>query len=181
MRRGWHHSHAAQNPRHRRAKFGRPALGKQDFRYVAEEDIYICPARWRSSPTTLRTRKMDWSCTTTGPTACRTLRAEGSVHEGTANVASSGGRTSMLLIAVQARLGQKSGCDAYLAARRSSHPFGTLKMADGGRRTFLMKTAAEGGDRDGAACARLQTSRGVMEHRRYQTVPRGDPGLRSGS
>ena len=42
-------------------------FGKQDFRYVAEEDIYICPAGRGASPTTSRTRKMDWSCAATGP------------------------------------------------------------------------------------------------------------------
>jgi hypothetical protein len=41
-------------------------FGKQDFRYLAEEDItFVLPAR--SSPTTSRTRKMDWSCAATGP------------------------------------------------------------------------------------------------------------------
>src|ERR1700746_2553393 len=38
--------------------------------------------------------------------------------------------------------------------------------------------AAEGSDRNGAARARLQ-SHARDEHRRYQTVPRGNPGLRS--
>jgi hypothetical protein len=40
-------------------------FGKQDFRYVAEEDIYICPAGERLA-TTSRTRKTGWSCTATG-------------------------------------------------------------------------------------------------------------------
>ena len=31
-------------------------FGKQDFRYVADEDIYVCPAA-KSSPTTTRPRK----------------------------------------------------------------------------------------------------------------------------
>ena len=38
--------------------------------------------------------------------------------------------------------------------------------------------AAEGGDRDGAARARLQPH-ARNAHRRYQTAARGDPGLRS--
>jgi hypothetical protein len=32
-------------------------FGKQDFRYIAEQDVYICPAgerlRWQSGPMTL--------------------------------------------------------------------------------------------------------------------------------
>jgi hypothetical protein len=45
-------------------------FGKQDFRYVAEEDVYIVP-RVKSSPTTTRTRKMGWSCAVTAPTPAR--------------------------------------------------------------------------------------------------------------
>src|SRR5512141_2840461 len=45
-------------------------FGKQDFRYVAQEDVYICPAL-KGSPTTTRMRKMDWSCAATGPTPAR--------------------------------------------------------------------------------------------------------------
>src|SRR6202022_2423599 len=49
--------------------------------------------------------------------------------------------------------------------------------ADGGD-ALSDEDAAEGGDRDGAARARLQPH-ARDEHRRYQTAPRGDPGLRS--
>jgi hypothetical protein len=42
-------------------------FGKQDFRYVAEENVYVCPAGERLA-STIRTRKMDWSFTVTGPT-----------------------------------------------------------------------------------------------------------------
>src|SRR5712672_278872 len=49
--------------------------------------------------------------------------------------------------------------------------------ADGGD-ALSDEDAAEGGDRDGAARARLQPH-ARDEHRLYQTAPRGDPGLRS--
>ena len=39
-------------------------FGKRDFRYMAEEDFYVCP-EVRSSPTTIRLRKKDW-CTRKG-------------------------------------------------------------------------------------------------------------------
>src|SRR5712672_228274 len=51
------------------------------------------------------------------------------------------------------------------------------KDADGGD-ALSDEDAAEGGDRDGAARARLQPH-AREEHRRYQTTSRGDPGLRS--
>ena len=41
-------------------------FGKQDFRYVAEEDIYICPAGERLTYH-YTTRKTDYSCAATGP------------------------------------------------------------------------------------------------------------------
>jgi ribosomal protein L14E/L6E/L27E len=44
-------------------------FGKQDFRYVAEDDVYICPAGEKL--TASRTRKRDWSYAATGPTPAR--------------------------------------------------------------------------------------------------------------
>ena len=37
-------------------------FGKQDFRYVAEDNVYICPAGDRLGYS-FTTRDMDWSCT----------------------------------------------------------------------------------------------------------------------
>jgi Transposase and inactivated derivatives len=45
-------------------------FGKQDFRYLAEEDVYICPAGERLTYH-FTTKKMDWSCAATGPTPAR--------------------------------------------------------------------------------------------------------------
>ena len=49
-------------------------FGKQDFRYVAGEDIYVCPAGG-SSPTTTRPRKTDWCCAAIGPTSARAVQS----------------------------------------------------------------------------------------------------------
>ena len=49
-------------------------FGKQDFRYVAEEDVYMCPAA-KGSPTITRPRKTDWSCAATGPMPARAARS----------------------------------------------------------------------------------------------------------
>ncbi len=54
---------------------------------------------------------------------------------------------------------------------------GTPEDADGGD-ALSDEDAAEGGGRDGDARARLQPH-ARDEHRRYQTAPRRDPGLRS--
>jgi hypothetical protein len=40
-------------------------FGKQDFRYVADEDFYICPAGESGSPTPSQPKKTDWSCAAT--------------------------------------------------------------------------------------------------------------------
>jgi transposase len=41
-------------------------FGKQDFRYMTKEDVYICPPA-RGSPIPSRPRRMDWSCAATRP------------------------------------------------------------------------------------------------------------------
>ena len=43
VRGSWHRGHAAQ-AYDLELKGRRPRFGKQDFRYVAEEDVYVCPA-----------------------------------------------------------------------------------------------------------------------------------------
>ena len=42
-------------------------FGKQDFRYVAAGDIYVCPAGEKLAYRTTRPRKTDWWCAATGP------------------------------------------------------------------------------------------------------------------
>ena len=41
---------------------GAKRFGKQDFRYVAEEDVYICPAG-NGLPTHSPPKNMGWFCT----------------------------------------------------------------------------------------------------------------------
>ena len=78
--------------------------------------------------------------------------------------------------AVQARLDKNP--DAMRTRRETAeHPFGTLKMRIGGD-ALSDDDAAQGGDRDGIARARLQPH-ARDEHPRDQTAPRGDPGVRS--
>src|SRR5665811_1708896 len=128
----------------------------------------------RSSPTTSRTWKMDWSCAATDQRLPH-LRAEGSVHEGTA--------TSHHSVRARVRCrcragapGQKSGCNAY-PPRDGRASVWHAEDADGGD-ALSDEDTAEGGDRDGAARARLQPH-ASDEHRRYQTTPGRDSGLRS--
>jgi site-specific DNA recombinase len=44
-------------------------FGTQEFRYMAKEEVYICPAG--GSPAISRTRNTGWSCTATGPTPAK--------------------------------------------------------------------------------------------------------------
>ena len=68
-------------PPHRRRSWPVASASRIFATWLRRTSTFVLPVR--SSPTTSRTRKMDWSCTTTGPTRPH-LRAEGSVHEGTA-------------------------------------------------------------------------------------------------
>src|SRR5512133_455627 len=145
-------------------------FGKQDFRYVAEEDIYICPAgeklthHFTNEENGLVLHRY-WT----------DLRAEGSVHEGSATPHQAVGARVRCRCRAGAP-GQKSGCDAY-SPRDGRASVWYAAAADGGD-ALSDEDTAEGGDRDGAARARLQPH-ARDEHRRYQTTPGRDPGLRS--
>src|ERR1019366_1446583 len=102
------------------------------------------------------------------------LRVEGSVHEGTATSHHAVGERVRCRCRAGAP-GQKSGCDAY-SPRDGRASVWHAEDADGGDALFD-ENAAEGGDRDGAACARLQPH-ARDEHRRYQTTHGRDSGLR---
>ena len=62
-RTSWHHSYAAKAD-DLDAK-ARRRFGKQDFRYVAEEDVYICPAGRPACLLITQPKNMDWFCTAT--------------------------------------------------------------------------------------------------------------------
>ena len=92
-------------------------FGKQDFRYVAEEDIYVVlPVR--SSPTTSRTRKMDWSCADYWTNACRTCALKAQCTKGPQRRIKRW-EDEYVVDAVQARL-DRNRMQCVLVARRSS-------------------------------------------------------------
>ena len=117
-------------------------FGKQDFRYVAEEDIYICPAgetlihRFANEengfgPAPLLEQRVP------------DLRAEGSVHEGPATPHHALGTRARCRCRAGAS-GQESGCDAY-SPRDSRASVRHAEDADGGDALFD-EDAAQSGD-----------------------------------
>ena len=61
-----------QNPRHRRQSRQVASASRIFATWLRRTSTFVLPVR--SSPTTSRTRKMDWSCTTTGPTRAAPAR-----------------------------------------------------------------------------------------------------------
>ena len=61
-----------QNPRHRRRSRKAASASRISATWLRRTSTFVLPVR--SSPTTSRTRKMDWSCTTTGPTRAALAR-----------------------------------------------------------------------------------------------------------
>ena len=94
-------------------------FGKQDFRYMAEEDFYVCPAGEKLAyHYTLR--KKDWSCAATGPTPAKAalssivappLRNDGSPD---------GNMSTFLKPSSAGSMSIRRGCGS--GARRSSIP-----------------------------------------------------------
>ena len=116
-------------------------FGKQDFRYVAEEDIYVCPTgeklthHFTNEENGLVLHHY-WD------ERVPHLRAEGSVHEGTAT--SHQAEDEYVVDAVQARLDRNP--DAMRTRRETvEHPFGTAEDADGGD-ALSDEDAAQSGD-----------------------------------
>src|ERR1700732_4419212 len=111
-------------------------FGKQDFRYVAEEDIYICPAgeklthRFVNEENGLVLHRY-WSNT------CRTCALKAQCTKGPQRRITRW-EHEYVVEAVQARLDKNP--DAMRTRRETvEHPFGTLKMRMGATH-FLMKT-----------------------------------------
>ena len=149
-------------------------FGKQDFRYVAEEDVYICPAgeklahHFTNEEDGLVLRHY-WT------NACRTCALKAQCTKGPQRAHHAVGARARCRCRAGAP-GQKSECDAY-SPRDGRASVRHAEDADGGD-ALSDEDAAEGGDRDGAARARLQPH-ARDEHRRHQTAPGGDPGVRS--
>ena len=57
-------------------------FGKQDFRYVAEEDVYVCPAGESLAYSFTTSKKMDWSCAATRPKPAMSCRIKNSCTTG---------------------------------------------------------------------------------------------------
>ena len=113
-------------------------FGKQDFRYVAEEDIYICPAgeklihRFANEENGLVLHRY-WS------NACRTCGAAGRLSAlWDRNAASRVGNTSTLSMPCR-RVWTRIRCAMRTRRETVEHPFGTLKMRMGATH-FSMKT-----------------------------------------
>jgi hypothetical protein len=111
-------------------------FGKQDFRYVAEEDIYICPAgekltcHFTNEENGLVLHHY-WT------TACRTCALKAQCTKGPQRRIKRW-EDEYVVDAVQARLDRNP--DAMRTRRETvEHPFGTLKMRMGATH-FLMKT-----------------------------------------
>ena len=111
-------------------------FGKQDFRYVAEEDIYICPAdeklahHFTNVENGLVLRRY-WT------SACRTCALKAQCTKGPQRRITRW-EHEYVVDAVQARLDRNP--DAMRTRRETvEHPFGTLKMRMGATH-FLMKT-----------------------------------------
>jgi len=111
-------------------------FGKQDFRYVAEEDIYICPAgeklthHFTNEENGLVLHHY-WT------NACRTCALKAQCTKGPQRRITRW-ENEYVVDAVQARLDKNP--DAMRTRRETvEHPFGTLKMRMGATH-FLMKT-----------------------------------------
>ena len=149
-------------------------FGKPDFVYLAKDDVYRCPAGEKLAHHFTADedgQKMRIYLTKSVPH----LPAQGSVHNvQRAPYQTLGTRTRRRGRADAARSESASHACAprnrRASVRHAEDADGCDALSD--------EDAAEGGDRDGAARPRLQPH-ARDEHRRYQTVPRGDPGMRS--
>jgi transposase len=94
-------------------------FGKQDFRYVAEEDVYVVlPAN--GSPTPTRPRKKAWSCTATRPTPAGTAPSSTTAPKATSDVSSDGSMSTFSKPCSAGSTSIRRRCAS--GARRSSIP-----------------------------------------------------------
>jgi Transposase DDE domain len=147
-------------------------FGKQDFVYLADEDVYRCSAgekltyRFTAEEHGQKLRRY-WT------DACRTCPIKAQCTTGKERRITRWEHEEVVE-AVQQRLDKNP--DAMRQRRETvEHPFGTLKMRMG-RDALPDEDAAEGCRRDGIARARLQFD-ARHEHRRHQAADGGDRGL----
>jgi hypothetical protein len=135
-------------------------FGKQDFVYIAADDVYICPARERLTyrATTNDAGKMIRRYWTSACRACA-LKSK-CTPEATRRV--SRWEHEAVLETVQARLDHHPE-KMTIRRQTAEHPFGTIKCWMGATH---YEAATESGNRDGAQCARLQHKARDGAHRR---------------
>ncbi len=147
--------------------------GKQDFRYVVEDDVYICPAgerltyRYTTEENGLVLRRY-WT------NVCQTCAIKDKCTTGKERRVARW-EHEHLLEAVQRRLDENPD---KMRQRRETveHPFGTIKMWMGATH-FLMKRLKNVRTEMALTCARLQSHPG-HEHHRHPPADGGDPGVR---
>ena len=135
-------------------------FGKQDFRYVAAEDAYVCPAgqRLAYSFTT-----EDKPCPTSLPDQrLSELRYQTSLHhrQGTTDLPiGARGRADC------AGTSRSTSGNDNASSDSGTSLLGSIQVLDGSN-ALSHETAAESGNRDGAQCARLQHQARDGDHRR---------------
>ena len=148
-------------------------FGKQDFVYLAEEDVYRCPAGEQLTyrMTTVengQNMRRYWT------NACRACPLKAKCTKGPERVESPAGSTSRWWRRCRSDSREPRG-DAH-AARDGRASVRYTEDAHG-RDALLVQDAAQGCDRDGALCARIQHDAGV-NIRRHQAAARGHRCLR---
>ena len=142
------------------------------------------PSTWRSrtftfalpvkgSPTTTRTKNMDWSCAATGPMPARAAPSSTAAPPAR-SAGSPAGSTSMFSKTVQRRLDEHP---EKMRQRRETveHPFGTIKARMGATH-FLMKTLPKVATEMALHVLAYNLTR-VMNIMGVQAAPGGDEGI----
>ena len=147
-------------------------FGKQDFAYLADEDVYRCPAGeklryYYTNEENGQKLRNYWT------NACRHCALKSRCTSATPRRIKRW-EHEHVLEAAQERLDRNP--DAMRTRREVvEHPFGTIKMRMGATH-FLMQDAAEGRDRDGARGPRLQSD-ARDQHRRRRADDGGGQGV----
>ena len=149
-------------------------FGKQDFVYVAEQDVYRCPA---GQPLTRRMTTVEKGMTLHrywDRASCADLSAEAPMHDRARSGASRAG--SMRRSSTPCRSGWTARPSACASARATvEHPFGTIKAWMGATH-FLTEAARERPNRDEPPRPGLQ-SEACDRHPRRPAPDRGHAGL----
>jgi len=147
MRRAGSTGHAAKNPRHRRAKFGRPLRQAGFPPGYGEEDIYICPTGGEAKPTTFtKTRENGIVLHHYWTNACRTCAlGKASVHEGPQRSHQAVEGTSMFVMLLRGARHGNQKIRIAMRTRRETVRASVWHAEDGrmGANALSMKTLAQ--------------------------------------